>query len=546
MSKTTALQKQFFTAIGYVSHIMSKSKYYGNYSLGDVFALVHEPIVLGQILFYFNQDGEPVGFMSWAMVSADIEKRLIANPDSVLSDNEWNSGDIMWVTGFCVSPEYFREFFAVVKDHKFHDARVIRSIRRDAHGQLRKVTTWRDVGAIQSAALLEQKAIIQKLVKPIKELPFDAVDNSDLEAIGDAIGDANMVVLGQQTHGEANIFTLKSRIIRYLHEQKGFNVLAVESGAFDTECMGETVDTGASYAEAARGGLFFMLSQAKELHSLFNYLDTQRTQDQGLRMVGFDTQHTGNYSLNSLCSRLKQHIDPLAPTLCVGRDWARFCDLARNAILMSSQTPSQEDCIFYFQMLNKLREVLMSQDHSKAPSLLESSGAWVHILVGLENQSARFWNISNENGELIRENQMAQYLIWLANHQFKNEKIIVWTHNLHAIRSQDLNRMGYHLANSFGDKLVSVGFTGSQGNYIDWVNGADSNIYLPTPDSFEAQLPQQSTSLIDMREPSLKKVLPNITNWRMMNYRSAGFPMKDSFDLMIHKDNLISSTQIKA
>jgi erythromycin esterase len=48
-----------------------------------------------------------------------------------------------------------------------------------------------------------------------------ANDNySDLAIISRAIGEAKVVMLGKQDHGDAPAFLPQSRIIKYLHEQK--------------------------------------------------------------------------------------------------------------------------------------------------------------------------------------------------------------------------------------------------------------------------------------------------------------------------------------
>ncbi len=45
-------------------------------------------------------------------------------------------------------------------------------------------------------------------------------DFSDLTAFGDAIGDARIVALAEQSHGASQEFDLKVRLLKYLHQKK--------------------------------------------------------------------------------------------------------------------------------------------------------------------------------------------------------------------------------------------------------------------------------------------------------------------------------------
>src|SRR5689334_16332420 len=74
----------------------------------------------------------------------------------------------------------------------------------------------------------EIKKYVQANVAPISFIDPDSTDYSDLEIIGDAIGEARIVMIGEQDHNDGPGYFAKIRLIKYLHEKKGFNVVAFE------------------------------------------------------------------------------------------------------------------------------------------------------------------------------------------------------------------------------------------------------------------------------------------------------------------------------
>ena len=49
--------------------------------------------------------------------------------------------------------------------------------------------------------------------------------DEDLNILGDAVKNVEILMLGEQAHGDGSTFLAKTRVIKYLHENLNFNVL---------------------------------------------------------------------------------------------------------------------------------------------------------------------------------------------------------------------------------------------------------------------------------------------------------------------------------
>jgi erythromycin esterase-like protein len=68
------------------------------------------------------------------------------------------------------------------------------------------------------------KTFVSQNAVSISTIEPDSANYTDLAAIGKAIGNAKIVMLGEQDHGDAPTFLAKTRLIKYLHEVMGFNI----------------------------------------------------------------------------------------------------------------------------------------------------------------------------------------------------------------------------------------------------------------------------------------------------------------------------------
>jgi len=89
----------------------------------------------------------------------------------------------------------------------------------------------------------EWAAWIQGHHFPIRSTSATDADFSDLQFLKGVIGDRRLVQLGESGHGVAEFDSTKVRLVRFFHEQMGFDVIAFESGLYECFRADEKADT---------------------------------------------------------------------------------------------------------------------------------------------------------------------------------------------------------------------------------------------------------------------------------------------------------------
>lgn len=328
------------------------------------------------------------------------------------------------------------------------------------------------IGASQIASLDlsgdPRVAWLQKNAVPMRSIDPADVDFRDLKPLRTSLKGVRLVMLGEADHRSGSDFLAKSRLVKFLHRELGFDVLAFEAPMFDMTVAWDRLRSGTPSAEAFSLGASTWAG-AEQMQPLVEYLGDEARGRRPLEIAGFDHQHQMaslfQYA-DDLRTFLKERslggplVDPESPESAVLRGLSQV--LYQYGITPRPDGPTRR--AFLAAVEKSLTAVSAMRD--------ERARQWAQLLRNLSCH-ARFVMGNSEIGTCNRDEQMAENLLWLANERYPDRKIIVWSHTGHAARFAKMPpeygggpSMGYRIWQSLGPKSYAIGVTSYSANRV--------------------------------------------------------------------------------
>lgn len=315
--------------------------------------------------------------------------------------------------------------------------------------------------------------VIQKNTYTLNSVSPTDENFSDLEFFKDKLKDKKIILLGESGHGDGTTFEAKTRLIKFLHEKLDYNVLAFEGATiFDLYFAGSVIKRGKTPEIAQKqllNGLFKSWSASKEFQELANYIGQNID---SLNLIGIDNNFAMTGYAHYFPNFLNQSFNISNSSEI---DFQSF--LAQHNLLLTKSFQLTNDSTFQFNQfihdINVIKKIV--NESSKG-----SPEAKDYLTHELDNLTSFVKGVEMGMSENVpfRDKKMAENLIWLIDKYYPNEKVIIWTANLHAAkklnqaiyekgddRYQNLTTLAQHLSEIYGENNVySIACTSTEGS----------------------------------------------------------------------------------
>lgn len=282
----------------------------------------------------------------------------------------------------------------------------------------------------------------------------------DLEMLKPLLHDKRIVFLGESSHGAAEFSLAKTRLIQFLHQEMGYNVLAFESGMGNAMNAQGQIDK--QTAQQTMKDAIFGVWWSKETLPLFEYAKKTQKTDKPLKLAGFDIQQqgaftNGNWLQNSNLAKQLSEVEEQLVDWSLGKDLKGYQKAKPSIVEVYKQVKSQVP----------LKEKELKAAYPGEPHIVKLMERTLADRIRLTDEYIELSiqaNIEFEQNKYDsflktmewRDQSMMENLLWLAEEIYPTEKFIVWAHNDHIRKAQSEVMGSPYPVKLMGERLPDI------------------------------------------------------------------------------------------
>ena len=280
---------------------------------------------------------------------------------------------------------------------------------------------------------------------------------TDLDSFIDAAGNAEVVLLGEATHGTDDFYKWRAAISRRLIIEKGFNTIAVEGDWADGARINRFIGGASGDSSTAVSVLqqvdrwpvwLWANTEVAAFITWLNHYNQRLVDSNKISFVGTDL-----FSVNDALNEMEQDAEDTALQWHIENFRKCFAPFIHNERMYGKDSVCSHQAA---SLLSFVRQNSSRFDNIKSNSLLQGA-------ITIFDAERYLRSITNKMGGWnIREQHMAETILRILQNK-QGAKIIAWLHNSHAgvasfsgMRNYNRTSVGEILKSALGDTAVFV------------------------------------------------------------------------------------------
>ena len=331
--------------------------------------------------------------------------------------------------------------------------------------------------AQQAESLLKHSIVIDNI-------EFENTDFSDLMPLKEKIKNARVVVLGEITHSDGSTMKAKTRMVKFLHEEMGFDVLAWEAGFIDCWFLNNGLRADIPLREAKNNLMRGGWDASFYIQPLFEYVRESWNTEAPLEMAGFDQNRPPNGTKNF--KKILNELTKRSRVISLSESENEAVDGLLKCIYgyLGNEYSKSFSKNSFIKATNALKSIYKRLENDAGKLETSFSPRFIQLIkFSLQSalMQAEDWDLYNnrkfDERNLSRDKHMAERFNWLQKELYPNRKIIIWAASAHLMRNANqivsLNpkviytgaiHMGHYLYLDLKEDLYTIAFTTHHGN----------------------------------------------------------------------------------